>query len=95
MQGDNRTAPDVWRPKPGDIVGAKLLRIPYGATCSYADLARDLGSVPRAVGQANGANPIPVVVPCHRVLNTGGGLGGYGGGLEVKVTLLRLEGAWI
>ena len=70
-------------------------RIPYGSSRTYAEVARGAGS-PRAVraaGNALGANPIPVVVPCHRVVRTGGGLGGYGGGLEVKEELLRLEGA--
>jgi len=74
----------VWR---------ELLRIRYGRTRSYEDLARALG-VPngqRAVGGANGRNPIAVVIPCHRVVNKGGGLGGYGGGLWRKEALLRLE----
>lgn len=73
----------------------RLLAIPYGSTCSYLEMARDLG-VPdgaRAVGRANGANPIAVVVPCHRVIETGGGLGGYGGGLDTKRFLLDLEGS--
>ena len=69
--------------------------IPYGATRSYADLARDLDSAPRAIGGACGANPIPVIIPCHRVLAAGGRLGGYSGGegAATKVALLRLEGA--
>jgi methylated-DNA-[protein]-cysteine S-methyltransferase len=69
-------------------------RIPYGKTRSYSDLARRAGS-PRAVratGTALGSNPLPIVVPCHRVLRTGGALGGYGGGLDVKQHLLELEG---
>ena len=69
-------------------------RIPYGKTRSYGDLARRAGS-PRAVratGTALGSNPLPIVVPCHRVLRTGGALGGYGGGLDVKQHLLELEG---
>jgi O-6-methylguanine DNA methyltransferase len=72
-----------------------LLRIPYGKTCSYAEIARQVGSPRafRAVGQANHNNPIPIVVPCHRVITSGGTLGGYGGGLEVKEKLLRLENA--
>ena len=70
-------------------------RIPYGETATYAEVAGRAGSARahRAAGSALGANPIPVVVPCHRVLRTGGALGGYGGGLEVKETLLELEGA--
>ena len=71
-----------------------LLRIPYGATCSYADLARKVGRPRafRAVGQANHRNPVAIIVPCHRVVGSGGSLTGYGGGLEIKEKLLRLEG---
>jgi methylated-DNA-[protein]-cysteine S-methyltransferase len=70
-----------------------LLEIPYGTTCSYAELARGIGApkAVRAAGSANGANPIPIVVPCHRVIASGGGLGGYGGGLDRKQFLLALE----
>ena len=70
-------------------------RIPYGETATYAEVAGSAGSprAYRAAGSALGANPIPLVVPCHRVLRSGGALGGYGGGLEVKEQLLRLEGA--
>ena len=70
-------------------------RIPYGQTRSYSEMAKRAGS-PRAVratGTALGSNPLPIVVPCHRVLRSGGALGGYGGGLDVKQTLLELEGA--
>jgi methylated-DNA-[protein]-cysteine S-methyltransferase len=77
-------------------VWAELTKIPYGATVSYGDLARALGKRPvaaRAVGLANGANPISVIVPCHRVIGSDGSLTGYGGGLERKELLLRLEGA--
>jgi len=72
-----------------------LLEIPYGKTCSYADLARKVGSPRgfRAVGMANHDNPIPIIVPCHRVITSDHKLGGYGGGLDVKEKLLRLEGA--
>ena len=69
-------------------------RIPYGATSSYREMATRAGSpaAVRAAGNALGANPIPIVVPCHRVLRTGGGLGGYAGGLARKEELLHLEG---
>jgi len=69
-----------------------LLDIPYGATRSYADLARTIGGSPRSVGQANATNPIPIVIPCHRVLATNG-IGGYSGGegLPTKRALLALE----
>ena len=70
-----------------------LRKIPYGQTCSYADIAREVGSPRafRAVGQANHNNPVAIVVPCHRVVGAGGSLTGYGGGLEIKEKLLRLE----
>jgi methylated-DNA-[protein]-cysteine S-methyltransferase len=70
-------------------------RIPYGKTRSYGQMAKSAGS-PRAVratGTALGSNPLPIIVPCHRVLRTGGALGGYGGGLPTKKALLELEGA--
>ncbi len=72
-----------------------LTQVPYGETVSYKDLAERTGNpkASRAVGSAMATNPIPIVVPCHRVLRTGGALGGYGGGLDTKVWLLRLEGA--
>ncbi len=71
----------------------RTARIPYGATASYREVASAAGNerAVRAAGTALGANPIPIVVPCHRVLRTGGGLGGYGGGLEAKRFLLDLE----
>ena len=70
-------------------------RIPYGRMSTYRDVAHEAGNraATRAAGNALGSNPIPVVVPCHRVVRTGGGLGGYGGGLPTKEFLLRLEGA--
>jgi methylated-DNA-[protein]-cysteine S-methyltransferase len=70
-----------------------LQRIPYGETRTYGDIAKDLGAPhgARAVGSANHKNPIPIVIPCHRVVRTGGGLGGYGGGLALKRKLLDLE----
>lgn len=72
-----------------------LLRIDYGATASYADVAFDTGrpKAVRAVGTACGMNPLPVVIPCHRVIRSDGSLGQYGGGTDVKRTLLKLEGA--
>src|SRR5450432_2158819 len=76
----------VWR---------ELERIPYGETRSYSQIAAAIGAprAVRAVGAANGANPIPIVVPCHRVIGAGGKLVGYGGGLPLKKRLLALEGA--
>jgi methylated-DNA-[protein]-cysteine S-methyltransferase len=69
-------------------------RIPYGQTRTYSEMARRAGNerAVRAAGTACGSNPIPLVVPCHRVLRTGGALGGYGGGLPMKQSLLELEG---
>jgi len=74
----------VWR---------ELLNIPYGRTCSYSFVAGAIGApkAMRAVGAANGRNPIPIVVPCHRVIGAGGALVGYGGGLPLKRLLLDLE----
>ena len=69
-----------------------LLQIPYGQTESYGDIAACLGSSARAVGSAVGCNPISIIVPCHRVLGSDGGLCGYAGGLENKKKLLTLEG---
>ena len=70
-----------------------LRRIPYGSTCSYAELAAAVGRPRafRAVGQANHNNPIAIIVPCHRVIGANGSLTGYGGGLPIKERLLRLE----
>jgi O-6-methylguanine DNA methyltransferase len=75
----------VWR---------ELMRIPYGETISYQELSRRIGnpSATRAVGRANGANAIPIVIPCHRVIGADGSLTGYGGGLDIKRKLLALEG---
>jgi methylated-DNA-[protein]-cysteine S-methyltransferase len=70
-----------------------LLDIPYGETISYGELAARIGqrSASRAVGLANGSNPIPIVIPCHRVIGSNGKLTGYGGGLAIKERLLALE----
>lgn len=72
-----------------------LRAIPYGKTVSYGHLARQLGHTngARAVGLANGANPLPIIVPCHRVIGADGSLTGFGGGLPIKRALLSLEGA--
>jgi methylated-DNA-[protein]-cysteine S-methyltransferase len=74
----------VWR---------KLIEIPYGSTITYSDLADALGKpgAARAVGSANGRNPLPIIVPCHRVIGGDGSLTGYGGGLRIKAFLLNLE----
>ncbi len=74
----------VWR---------QLGQIPYAATISYGELAKRVGNpkASRAVGSANGKNPIPIVIPCHRVIAAGGKLGGFGGGLPTKIALLELE----
>jgi methylated-DNA-[protein]-cysteine S-methyltransferase len=75
-----------------------LLDIPYGQTISYGELASRIGnkSASRAVGLANGSNPLPIVIPCHRVIGSNGKLTGYGGGLPIKQQLLALErgGLW-
>jgi O-6-methylguanine DNA methyltransferase len=74
-------------------VWAELRRIPYGETISYRELAQrvDAGGAYRAIGRANGSNRLAVIVPCHRVVAAGGGIGGYGGGVEAKRLLLDLE----
>lgn len=75
-------------------VWAALEKIPLGSTLSYGQLAEQLGTSPRALGGACGRNPIPVIIPCHRILAANGGLGGYSGidGIETKQFLLRHEG---
>jgi O-6-methylguanine DNA methyltransferase len=74
----------------------ELTKIPYGETISYGELAEWVGdkNKMRAVAAANGANPIPVIIPCHRVIGADGSLTGYSGGLDVKQKLLELEGSW-
>ena len=74
-------------------VWSALREIPYGETRSYAEIAREVGrpAALRAVGLANGANPLAIVVPCHRVIASDGSLGGYGGGLPLKARLLAME----
>lgn len=80
----------------GEVMRA-IDRIPYGETRTYADLAEVIGTAPIAVGQGCGRNPVPLVVPCHRVVRTDGGLGGYSAGgdaaLDLKRGLLAFEGA--
>ncbi len=74
-------------------VWQRLLKIPYGTTTTYGALARELGDpgASRAVGLANGSNPLPIVIPCHRVIGANGTLTGFGGGLPTKAALLDLE----
>jgi O-6-methylguanine DNA methyltransferase len=97
--GGSRRAFDLPLDLPGspfqERVWTELSRIPYGHAITYRDLAErvDAGSAWRAVGRANGSNRLAVIVPCHRVIATGGGLGGYGGGLPAKRHLLELEAA--
>lgn len=76
-----------------ESVWRQLQKIPYGKTVSYTDIARRIKKekAVRAVGTANGKNPICILVPCHRVIAAGGGLGGYSGGLDKKMMLLKLE----
>ena len=76
-------------------VWGELQKIKYGKTITYRELATRLGDVKsiRAAGRANGANPLPIIIPCHRVIGTNGKLVGYGGGLDVKRKLLELEGS--
>jgi len=75
------------------LVWRNLRKIPYGETVSYGQLARRIGSpdAARAVGLANGSNPIPIIIPCHRVIGSNGDLIGFGGGLPIKKKLLSLE----
>ncbi|HUN51616.1 MAG TPA: methylated-DNA--[protein]-cysteine S-methyltransferase [Candidatus Sulfotelmatobacter sp.] len=71
-----------------------MCEIPFGGTLTYGDIGKRLGAVARAVGTACGSNPIPIIIPCHRVLGAGGRMVGYSGkgGIETKVALLQLEG---
>jgi methylated-DNA-[protein]-cysteine S-methyltransferase len=93
---DHFDLPLDWRLSGGfrQRVLREINRIPYGQTRSYTEMARRAGNerAVRAAGSACGSNPLPLVVPCHRVLRTGGALGGYGGGLPMKQGLLELEG---
>ncbi|MCK7613047.1 methylated-DNA--[protein]-cysteine S-methyltransferase [Roseibium sediminicola] len=85
-------------PKGGELhqaVFKAMLAIPYGQTRTYGDLAKELDTYGQPIGQACGANPIPIVIPCHRILSANG-LGGYSGdgGTETKIALLKLEGGY-
>jgi methylated-DNA-[protein]-cysteine S-methyltransferase len=96
FRGERREFDLVLAPRGTDFqfaVWSELLRIPYGTTISYGALAQRIGkpAAVRAVGAANGANPIPIVIPCHRVIGANGTLTGYGGGLPIKRALLALE----
>ena len=68
-------------------------KVPFGSTASYLEIASRVGSpkAVRAVGSANAGNPIPIIIPCHRIIRSDGGLGGYGGGLDLKMDLLKHE----
>lgn len=74
-----------------------LSALPYGETITYGQLAEKVGNpnASRAVGMANGRNPLPIFIPCHRVVGAGGKLTGYTGGLDIKEKLLRIEGGWL
>ncbi len=84
---------DLWGTPFQKEVWKALTAIPFGETRSYQEIAAAVNRprAVRAVGQANGRNPVPIVVPCHRVIRSGGGLGGFGSGLEIKRRLLALE----
>ncbi len=94
--GERKTFDIPLKPRGTDFqlsVWHELNKIPYGETISYQELAVRIGDKrkSRAVGNANGKNPIPIVIPCHRVIRKSGDLGGYGGGIRIKQNLLELE----
>jgi methylated-DNA-[protein]-cysteine S-methyltransferase len=94
--GERKTFLLTLRPEGTDFqraVWLELQKIPYGETISYKELAERIGKpkAVRAVGAANGANPIPIIIPCHRVIGNDGSLTGFGGGLQLKKRLLELE----
>ena len=98
LAGDLKTFDLPLAPKGGDLhqaVFKAMLAIPYGGTRTYGDLARELDTYGQPIGQACGANPIPIIIPCHRILSANG-LGGYSGagGTETKIALLKLEGGY-
>ncbi len=97
LQGKRRQFDLVLAPAGTDFqldVWQMLAKIPFGATWSYRELAERIGkpTATRAVGAANGRNPLPIVLPCHRVIGHNGAMTGFGGGLPTKVALLKLEG---
>lgn len=97
LQGKRRQFDLILAPAGTDFqldVWQMLARIPFGSTWSYRELAERIGkpTATRAVGAANGRNPLPIVLPCHRVIGNNGALTGFGGGLPTKAALLRLEG---
>jgi methylated-DNA-[protein]-cysteine S-methyltransferase len=98
LDGDLKNFDLPLSPKGGDLhqaVFKAMLEIPYGETRTYGDLARDLATYGQPIGQACGTNPIPVIIPCHRILSANG-LGGYSGsgGTDTKIALLKLEGGF-
>lgn len=98
LDGDLKSFDLPLAPKGGDLhqaVFKAMLAIPYGETRTYGDLARDLNTFGQPIGQACGANPIPIIIPCHRILSAKG-LGGYSGqgGTDTKIALLKLEGGY-
>ncbi len=92
VEFDGPTDPDTGTPFQNQVWNS-VKRIPYGVTRTYGEIAKELGKpgASRAVGTANGANPLPIIVPCHRVIQSDGKLGGYAGGVTIKDALLRLE----
>ena len=98
LAGDLKTFDLPLAPKGGELhqaVFKAMLAIPYGGTRTYGDHARELDTYGQPIGQACGANPIPIIIPCHRILSANG-LGGYSGsgGTETKIALLKLEGGY-
>lgn len=100
VAGERRTFELDLRPRGTEFqqkVWRTLPQIAYGRTASYGEIARRVGApkASRAVGAANGRNPLPIVLPCHRIIGADGTLTGFGGGIRLKRKLLELEGAWM
>lgn len=98
LDGELKTFDLPLNPKGGDLhqaVFKAMLAIPYGETRTYGDLAKELNTYGQPIGQACGANPIPIIIPCHRILSANG-LGGYSGdgGTDTKIALLKMEGGF-